>query len=96
MEKINDRTARIGVIGLECVGLPLSMAFSKQFGTIGYDVYEKCITNLRSGKSHILDVADTTFQKYVNSSFTPTNISIFNSEKVLNMYLSILIVHICY
>ncbi len=69
MQKINDRTACIGVIGLGYVGLPLSMAFSKHFNTIGYDVYEKCITSLRSGKSHILDVADTTLQKYINNSF---------------------------
>ena len=71
-EKIKNKTAYVGVIGLGYVGLPLSMAFSKHFNTIGYDVYEQCITNLKSGKSHILDVTDLTLQKYVNSSFIPT------------------------
>ncbi|MEN6553157.1 MAG: nucleotide sugar dehydrogenase [Methanobacterium sp.] len=73
IEKINNRTACIGIIGLGYVGLPISMAFSKHFNTIGYDVYEKCITNLKSGKSHILDVTDTTLSKYLNNSFAPTN-----------------------
>jgi len=73
IQKINDETSCIGVMGLGYVGLPLSMVFSKHFDTTGYDVYEKCIINLKAGKSHILDVTDETLKRYVNDSFTPTN-----------------------
>lgn len=72
-EKINNNTACIGVMGLGYVGLPLALEFSKKFHTIGFDVNEKCINLLKSGKSHILDINDADLQKYLNISFKPTN-----------------------
>lgn len=72
IQKIKNNTACVGVVGLGYVGLPLSIAFSKKFDTIGYDVYEKCIENLMTGKSHILDVSDSTLQTYMGKSFNPT------------------------
>ena len=59
MEKIRNETACVGIVGLGYVGLPLAIAFSKKFNTVGYDVYDKCIENLLSGKSHILDILDS-------------------------------------
>lgn len=72
IQKIKNNTACVGVVGLGYVGLPLSIVFSKKFDTIGYDVYEKCIENLMTGKSHILDVPDSTLQTYLGKSFYPT------------------------
>ena len=72
LEKISNNTARIGVLGLGYVGLPLALAFSKKFSTIGFDVNEKCINLLSSGKSYILDIQDADLQKYLNKSFNPT------------------------
>ncbi|HEX2961590.1 MAG TPA: nucleotide sugar dehydrogenase, partial [Ignavibacteriales bacterium] len=44
LEKINDRTAVVGVIGLGYVGLPLSLEFAlKGFNVIGFDLDGKKI-----------------------------------------------------
>ncbi len=54
VEKINNRTAKIGVIGLGYVGLPLLIEFSKQgFVVIGFDVDTNKISSLESGNSYI-------------------------------------------
>lgn len=56
-DKIADRTATIGIIGLGYVGLPLAMAFIKSgFSVIGYDVSERVVAALMSGTSHIQDI----------------------------------------
>ncbi|GGC90835.1 nucleotide sugar dehydrogenase [Enterococcus wangshanyuanii] len=57
VKKINNREAKIGVIGLGYVGLPLAMAFvSAGFEVIGIDTNEKIVKSLNAGDSHILDV----------------------------------------
>jgi len=58
-EKINNNTVCIGVTGLDYVGPRLALSFSKKFHTIGFDVNEKYINLLNSGKSYILDIQDT-------------------------------------
>ena len=59
LEKIRSRKARIGVIGLGYVGLPLAVEFAKSgFRVIGYDVSERVTGAIQSGTSHIQDVAD--------------------------------------
>lgn len=72
VQKIETNKACVGIVGLGYVGLPLAIAFSKKYNTVGYDVYDKCIENLLSGKSHILDVLDRTLQTYLGKSFFPT------------------------
>ena len=71
--KIQNETALIGIIGLGYVGLPLAIAFSKVFTTIGYEINEKYINDLKNGKSHILDIPDNILQKYLFKSFNPVN-----------------------
>jgi len=39
---------RIGVIGLGYVGLPLAVEFGKKYPTVGFDINEKRIGELRS------------------------------------------------
>src|SRR5947207_9420748 len=59
LRKIQDRTATLGVVGLGYVGLPLAVEFAKAgFHVIGYDVSERVVGLLMSGKSHIQDVPD--------------------------------------
>ncbi len=44
---------KIGVIGLGYVGLPVALAFSRKFeGTIGFDIHEGRIAELRDGIDH--------------------------------------------
>jgi UDP-N-acetyl-D-glucosamine dehydrogenase len=57
LQRIEDRSAVIGVIGLGYVGLPLAVEFAKAgFHVIGYDVSERVTKLLMSGQSHIQDV----------------------------------------
>src|SRR5215475_9141773 len=56
-QKITDRTACIGVIGLGYVGLPLIVEFAqKGFKGIGFEVDEKKIAEINGGNSYIVDV----------------------------------------
>jgi UDP-N-acetyl-D-glucosamine dehydrogenase len=54
LKKIKDRSARIGVIGLGYVGLPLVREFVKAgFPATGFDVDEEKVKLLKAGKSYI-------------------------------------------
>ena len=48
MKTVED--ARIGIIGLGYVGLPLAVEFGKKFPTIGFDINRKRIGELRDGR----------------------------------------------
>jgi len=56
-QKIADKTARVGVIGLGYVGLPLLRAFIQAgFGTIGYDIDQAKVDQLLQGQSYIAHI----------------------------------------
>ena len=53
-EKIANKQAKIGVIGLGYVGLPLIRAFVRAgFKTMGFDVDQTKIDKLKAGQSYI-------------------------------------------
>jgi hypothetical protein len=47
--KVASREARVGVIGLGYVGLPLAVEFGKQHNTIGFDLFEAKVAAYRNG-----------------------------------------------
>jgi UDP-N-acetyl-D-mannosaminuronate dehydrogenase len=49
--KIQTGTAKIGIIGLGYVGLPLALSFSKKFQVLGYDINAQLIDTLKIGHS---------------------------------------------
>ena len=56
-DKIRDRRARVGVIGLGYVGLPLAVEFAKEgFDVTGFDVDVSKVDEINAGRSYILDV----------------------------------------
>ena len=57
VNKINDKSATVGIIGLGYVGLPLVIRFSEEkFKVIGFDIdSEKCRT-LNYGESYIRNI----------------------------------------
>ena len=60
LQKIDRRTAKIGVIGLGYVGLPLALEFARAgFTVLGYDVSERVCKLINDGHSHIKDVASS-------------------------------------
>ena len=53
LKKLSSRTAKIGIIGLGYVGLPLGLTFTRKgFSVIGFDVDEKKIPLLNAGQSY--------------------------------------------
>ena len=56
--KIADKTAKIGIIGLGYVGLPLISAFTNAgFHCIGFDVDGEKVRQLKAGRSYIKHLA---------------------------------------
>ena len=56
-DSIRNRTARVGVIGLGYVGLPLAVEFAKNgFDVTGFDVDVSKVEEINAGRSYILDV----------------------------------------
>lgn len=56
-KKIRDKTARVGVVGLGYVGLPLAVAFARRgFKVVGLERDPRRAASLRKGRSYIEDV----------------------------------------
>ena len=61
-KKIQDRTAKIAVIGLGYVGLPLAIEFVRAgFYVVGIDIDEVKIDSINQGKNYIKDVDDNQY-----------------------------------
>ena len=57
LQRIADKRARVGIIGLGYVGLPLAVEFARAgFQVVGYDVDETKTAALNAGTSYIPDV----------------------------------------
>ena len=58
-EKLLNKSAVLGVVGLGYVGLPLAMVKARAgFHVIGFDVQPEKVESIRAGKSYILDLSD--------------------------------------
>ena len=51
-------SARVGVIGLGYVGLPLALEFGKRYETVGFDLNRARIADLKAGIAHAESVGD--------------------------------------
>ena len=67
-DKLAQRQARIGVIGLGYVGLPLAVEFAKAgFDVTGFDVDASKVAEINAGRSYILDVRTEDVAACVNA-----------------------------
>ncbi|GAB4245984.1 MAG: nucleotide sugar dehydrogenase [Acidobacteriota bacterium] len=58
-QRIADRTAKVAVVGMGYVGLPLAMEVVRAgFDVLGIDVDARKVEGLNAGRSHVLDVPD--------------------------------------
>ena len=65
---ISDKRARIGVIGLGYVGLPLIVEFAlKGFDSVGFEVDKKKADEIYAGRSYIVDVTSENVANCVNN-----------------------------
>jgi UDP-N-acetyl-D-glucosamine dehydrogenase len=72
--KLENRSARIGVIGLGYVGLPLVLLFSEQgFRITGFDIDKKKVEVLTRGGSYIVRIPETEIQAAKGKGFEATS-----------------------
>jgi len=63
-EKIKKKKAKIGIIGLGYVGLPLALTFVKEgFEVTGIDIDDSRIRRIKKGISYITDISDFELQR---------------------------------
>jgi UDP-N-acetyl-D-glucosamine dehydrogenase len=61
LERLTSRQARVGVVGLGYVGLPLAVEFARSgFDTTGMDLDERKVAAIRRGASYVPDVTPET------------------------------------
>jgi UDP-N-acetyl-D-glucosamine dehydrogenase len=66
--RLVNKTARIAIIGLGYVGLPLAVGFAKAgYQVLGIDVDERKIAALNEGRSHIQDVESSDVRAMVRA-----------------------------
>src|ERR1700750_1349736 len=73
LDRIASRTAKIGVIGLGYVGLPLSLLFSDAgFQVTGFDIDARKVSELQAGRSYIYRIPGTEIQRAKEQGFRAT------------------------
>jgi UDP-N-acetyl-D-galactosamine dehydrogenase len=65
--------AKIAVIGLGYVGLPLARLFATKYSVVGFDINKGRIAGLRSGTDSTLEVADDVLQSVLKDNAGPEN-----------------------
>ena len=68
IDKINDKSAKIGVIGLGYVGLPLAIEFTNAgYNVTGIDIDQAKVDLINSGKNYISDIKDSILNEAVDN-----------------------------
>lgn len=72
-QRIESRQARIGIVGMGYVGLPLALLFSEErFRVTGFDIDAKKVTTLNKGDSYIVRIPPNEVQLARQNGFTAT------------------------
>ena len=67
-KRIAEKTAKVGVLGLGYVGLPLAVEFARAgFQVVGIDVQQGKVDQFNSGNSYVKDVPNSVFAPLVKS-----------------------------
>jgi len=67
-EKIRTRSARVGIVGLGYVGLPLAVEFAKAgFAVTGIDLNPEKVRRVNSGNSYVGDIPSSTLAPLVEA-----------------------------
>ncbi|HVM93824.1 MAG TPA: nucleotide sugar dehydrogenase [Terriglobales bacterium] len=72
--RIGTRQARVGIIGLGYVGLPLALLYSEQkFRVTGFDIDRKKVDTLNSGGTYIFRITAEEIAAAMANGFRPTS-----------------------
>jgi UDP-N-acetyl-D-glucosamine dehydrogenase len=86
--KIAARTARVGIVGLGYVGLPLAVEFAKAgFTVTGIDLVESKVARINSGDSYVQDIAGSDVASLVESGklTATTDFSVISDLDTINI-----------
>ena len=73
-QKIEDREARIGIVGMGYVGLPLALLLSaERFKVTGFDIAADKVAKLNAGGSYIVRILPTSIQEAQKQGFRATS-----------------------
>src|SRR5512137_2948225 len=68
VQKILDKKALIGIIGMGYVGLPLILRFCEEgFRVLGFDIDSKKVATLKRGKSYLKSIPSPRISQIVRS-----------------------------
>ena len=67
---ITIKETKLAIIGLGYVGLPLAVEFGRRLETVGFDIHEARIAELREGKDRTLEIAPEQLHAATDLSFT--------------------------
>ena len=74
LERIESKTARVGIIGLGYVGLPLARGFAQNgYAVLGFDTDDTKVDRLSRGKSYIGHIDDATIAAMIAGGFEATS-----------------------
>ncbi|WP_423998850.1 nucleotide sugar dehydrogenase [Maribacter sp. IgM3_T14_3] len=60
---------KIGIIGLGYVGLPLAALFAKKYKVVGFDINQKRVDEIKSGKDTTLELSDVDLEQVLIANF---------------------------
>src|ERR1035437_10265553 len=73
-QKVESREARIGIIGMGYVGLPLALLFSgERFRVTGFDIALDKVEKLNAGGSYIVRILPAAIQGAQKAGFRATS-----------------------
>jgi len=61
---------KIGIIGLGYVGLPLAVEFGKKYPTLGFDINQSRVNQLKAGKDSTLECTSDELNEAINLDFS--------------------------
>ncbi|MBI1809408.1 MAG: nucleotide sugar dehydrogenase [Gemmatimonadetes bacterium] len=87
-EKIRTRTAKVGIVGLGYVGLPLAVEFARAgFTVTGIDVQASKVAQVNAGSSYIQDIPTSVIQELVDQKklSASTDFSVIRDLDTINI-----------
>ena len=83
LQKIKDKKAHVGIIGLGYVGLPLVEIYHRAgFHVTGFDIDQKKVETLKSGKSYIKHIQSTIISNLLKSRRFKATTEFFQLKKM--------------
>src|SRR3989344_4313761 len=85
-ELIQQKKAKIGIIGFGYVGMPLAVEFASQgFSVTGFEIDESKVKSVNSGISYIQDISSETLKRWVSAKklSATTNFKLLSKMNVI-------------